>query len=65
MNIPAAIASTAMMIGGIANPLSAAIRPHRINQIASKIIPILLVILMLLTSVCEKSDPRCVALQVA
>jgi hypothetical protein len=53
MKTPAAIASTAMMMGGIANPLRAAIRPHRISQIASKIDPILFVILMLLASACE------------
>src|SRR5512143_1824992 len=58
MNTPAAIASTAMMMGGIANPLRAAIKPHRISQIASKIDPILLVILTLLTALYEPCGPH-------
>jgi len=53
-----------MIMGGIANPLRAAISPHRISQIANKIIPILFVSLMMLTSVCEKCDPYCLVSQV-
>jgi hypothetical protein len=52
MKIPAAIASTAMIMGGIVNPLKTAMSPHRISQIASKIIPMLFVSLIVLTSVC-------------
>jgi len=47
-----------MIMGGIVNPLKTAISPTRISQIDSKIIPMLLVSFMLLTSMCEKNDRR-------
>ncbi len=46
-----------MTMGGSAKPATTAIRPDRISQTANKIDPKLFVILMLLTSVCEKCDP--------